>query len=557
LQPDGLRQHLSVQDGLCLKSKPSHWKSHSNANIIPEKGQQGALSPRAAIISSSVFMSFADQTIASLASWVNPSHLEGRLRDYVGVSKKLIYQRQAIFVAATVLGAIYFNPVIAIACYSAVLFTEVMDLVLTRQIDKWNDLSERTARRFLAWVIVNTLLSASAIGLFVIMIAEQQPTGGHFTPLFFLFAASLFAAMNNHQLMPALSLRLTIYAMTFLYISLMDLIPTPPPITDQAWLQFFTTVFVLYFILDCSFVFLRLYRNGLKQIDNLRVEHERTMKAYEVKSKFLSTVSHELRTPLTSIKASIDLINAGLLGAVPENIVPILHIAGKNSKRLADLINDLLDVQKIEAGEMVYNFATVDVRMLVLESVEANQGFADQLGIGIECSFPEDDFYIDGDEARLTQVMANLLSNALKFSPKGKNVQVFVRCDDGRVRISVQDSGIGIDEKARELVFGKFTQVDSSDQRQAGGTGLGMHISQQIVERHKGRIDFTSELGRGTTFFVEFDQKLVGPGARLSTALVSDRSTGAARRGPGVSSRETGFPRPPVERKTAVVQPRA
>ena len=492
-------------------------------------------------------MNPADQMFEPSSSWENLSHLERRLKDYVGVSKKLIYQRQAIFLAASVLGAFYFDPMIAIACYSAVLFTEVMDLVLTRQVERWQDHSDRKARLFLIWIMVNTLMSAGAISLFVIMTAVQQTSGGHFTPLFFLFAASLFAAMNNHQLMPALTLRLTIYGGTFLYIALMDILPVPPPITAQPWLQFFTTVFVLYFILDCSFVFLRLYRKGLKQLDDLRVEHELTMTAYEVKSKFLSTVSHELRTPLTSIKASIDLINSGLIGSVPDNIVPILHIAGKNSKRLADLINDLLDVQKIEAGEMLYNFSDVNVRLLVLESVEANKGFADQLGIGIECAFPENDAFVDGDEARLMQVMANLLSNALKFSPKGKSVAVSVQNNGGKVRISVKDSGIGIDNRSRELVFGKFTQVDSSDQRQVGGTGLGMHISKQIVERHSGHIDFSSELGHGTTFFVEFDESQPVRAAELSLPLLSSRAFHtAARRASDTTEKAAVFSQTPT-----------
>lgn len=469
-------------------------------------------------------MSSADLTAFSHPrfGWTGP-HLERRLKDYVDVSKKLLLQRQAIFLAATILGAFYFDPKIAVSCYSLVLLSEILDLALSSRIEKWQDHSDRKARFFLVWVIVNTLMSAGAISLFVIMVALQQTDGGHFTPLFFLFAASLFAAMNNHQLMPALSLRLAIYAGTFLYIALMDILPDPPPLTAQPWLQFFTTVFVLYFILDCSFVFLRLYRKGLKQLDDLRLEHERTMHAYEVKSKFLSTVSHELRTPLTSIKASVDLLNSGALGALPDNMVPILQIAGKNSKRLADLINDLLDVQKIEAGEMIYHFSSVNLRSLILESVEANKSFADQLGIGIVTTFPEVDAYVDGDEARLMQVMANLLSNGLKFSRRGTNVEILVTRHGNRVRISVKDSGIGIAEGSRELVFGKFTQVDSSDQRRAGGTGLGMHISKQIVDRHNGLIDFTSELGRGTTFFVEFEEKQAGRAAGLAAPLVSSR----------------------------------
>jgi signal transduction histidine kinase len=462
-------------------------------------------------------------------AWEDPTRLVRRLKDYVDVSKRLIFQRQAIFLAATVLGAVYFDTLVAVSCYSAVLFSEVMDLVLNRQITNWSDHSEKKARFYLAWVMFNTLFSAAAISLFVIATAWQETGGGHFTPLFFLFAASLFAAMNNHQLMPALTLRLVIYGASFAYIALMDILPAPPPLTARPWLQFFTTVFVLYFILDCSFVFLRLYRKGLKQLDDLRAEHELAVQAYEVKSKFLSTVSHELRTPLTSIKASVDLINSGMVGKLPDNMVPILSIAGKNSKRLADLINDLLDVQKIEAGEMMYRFASVNLRVLVQEAIEANKGFADQLGIGMDALFPETDAFVHGDEARLMQVMANLLSNALKFSRPGTRVEILVQRIGTKVQIRVRDHGMGIPPGSRHLVFGKFTQIDSSDQRRVGGTGLGMHITKQIVEKHNGQIDFVSEIGQGSTFIIEFDEKK-SPGYNgLAAPLAAVRSPGRMR----------------------------
>jgi signal transduction histidine kinase len=451
-------------------------------------------------------MTATDRANRNASRWDAVGDIEQRLKDYVAIGRKLIWQRQAIFMAATVLAVAYFDPWTAIVCYLGVLATELMDIVLNRRIAHWTDHSERKARRFMAWIIANTLLSAGAISLFVIMIALQEPTGGHFTPMFFLFAASLFAAMNNHQVMLALSLRLTIYGGTFLYIALMDVIALQAPLTDRSWLQFFTAIFVIYFIVDCSLVFLKLYRRNLRQMDDLREEHEKALQAYEVKSKFLSTVSHELRTPLTSIKASIDLINMGAVGTLPDKMTAVLQNAGKNSKRLADLIDDLLDVQKIEAGEMMYHFAAVNARHLVLESIEANRGLADQLGIAIECRFAETDPSLDGDESRLMQVMANLLSNALKFSQKSGKVEIAVQHRPGRVRISVKDSGVGIAPESQQLVFGKFTQVDSSDQRRVGGTGLGMHISKQIVERHGGIIDYESEVGNGTTFFVEFPE---------------------------------------------------
>ena len=439
------------------------------------------------------------------SAWYKLERIERQLKDYVGITTKLIWQRQLIFFAATMLSIFYFDPVMPLLCYGIVLLTDIFDLSLARRVQAWTDHDPRRAREFLFWIMVNTALSAGAISAFVLTISLEQTSGGHFTPLFFLFAAGVFAAMNNHQLMPALVLRLVIYFTTFFAIALIDIIRFNPPLDSQAWLHFFTVVFVVYFIVDCSFAFLRLYRQGLRQLEELQEEHQRTKAAYEVKSKFISTVSHELRTPLTSIKGSLDLLNSGALGDMPDAMRPMVEIAGKNSKRLADLINDLLDLQKIEAGEMVYRFEPLSVGRLIADAIESNQGYADSLGINLIANPPVPDVNIQGDEARLMQVMANVISNGLKFSDEGGSVRVFGEIVGPRVRICVKDSGIGIPEDSKDKVFGKFTQVDNSDQRRKGGTGLGMNITKQIVERHKGEIDYVSHLGQGTTFFIEFD----------------------------------------------------
>jgi len=442
--------------------------------------------------------------------WVRVDRLERQLKDYVEISLKLIWQRQAIFLSATLLAAFYFDPSLALACYSGVVFTEVLDLILARRMSKWHDHSPKTAKRFLFFVVLNTFLSACAISMFVIVIALQQHSGGHFTPLFFLFAAALFAAMNNHQMIGVLAVRLGLYLVAFLFIALMDIWRLAPPLSSPAWLEFFTTVFVAYFIIDFSIVFLRLYKAGLRQLEKLKREHQRTKIAYEAKSQFLSTISHELRTPLTSIKGSLDLVNSQALGPVPEKIQPVLGIAAKNSKRLATLIDDLLDLQKIEAGEMEFNFRTMDLNKLALDAKDASQGYASTLRSAIVTELPDGEVLIMGDESRLMQVMANLISNALKFSDEGGTVVVQVAKLGDRGRISVLDRGVGIPENSKEKVFGQFSQVDASDKRKVGGTGLGMNITRRIVQEHGGDIDYVSEVGLGTTFFVEFDLKPEG-----------------------------------------------
>lgn len=451
-------------------------------------------------------MTFHGDPRTAWSDWFNSAGREQRIKDYVHLTSKLIWQRQAIFLAATLLSAFYFDPIRTFACYGGVLFSEILDLFLVRQVRRWRVGDQANGRRILMKITFNTVVSAGAISFFVINVAQQQAIGGHFTPLFFLFAASLFAAMNNNQMIGVLLLRLAIYGSAFVYITFYDIVKYRLPLASNIWLEFFTIVFVLYFIIDVSLVFYRNYQERLQQLKTIREENERTKAAYEIKSQFLSTVSHELRTPLTSIKASLDLLNTGVLGEVPDNLKPALSIAAKNGQRLANLIDDLLDLQKIEAGEMVFHFETINVGELVKEAIESTKSYGEHLGIHVTMVVPKDEVQIKGDQSRLIQVMNNLLSNALKFSHEGGTVQVRVEPRGERVRICVQDEGVGIPKDAHDRVFGKFSQVDSSDIRKVGGTGLGMNITKQIVERHDGKVDYESELGRGSTFYVEFDR---------------------------------------------------
>lgn len=230
-----------------------------------------------------------------------------------------------------------------------------------------------------------------------------------------------------------------------------------------------------------------------------------------IKAEFVSTVSHELRTPLTSIKGSLGLIRGGAVGELPKRLDNLLDIAYKNSDRLVRLINDILDVEKIEADGMEFDMRPVDVKLLIEQAMEANRLYGDQCDVTfvVEGAVPE--ISVVGDLDRLMQVMANLLSNAAKFSPPGGKVEIIVTEQDSSVRVSVVDRGPGLAESFRERVFEKFSQADSSDSRQKGGTGLGLNISRAIVERHGGTIAFDTEVDVGTTFY--FDLPVVRPGA--------------------------------------------
>jgi len=221
----------------------------------------------------------------------------------------------------------------------------------------------------------------------------------------------------------------------------------------------------------------------------------------KIKSEFVSTVSHELRTPLTSIKGALGIINSEVLGELPPKLKNLTQLAHKNTERLILLVNDLLDVEKIQAGKIDLNFSKVNLTAVVKESIAMNQTYASQLKVGIELEQFAEDYFVKGDSHRLLQVMANLISNAAKYSPANEVIKIALTLCDNLVRVSVSDNGDGIPPEYRSKIFQKFSQIDASDRRQKGGTGLGLNITKAIVEYHGGTIDFISEVNKGATFF--------------------------------------------------------
>ncbi len=222
----------------------------------------------------------------------------------------------------------------------------------------------------------------------------------------------------------------------------------------------------------------------------------------QLKDEFVSTVSHELRTPLTSIAGSLGLLSGGVAGVLPEKAARLIQIAQANSQRLVRLINDILDIEKIESGKLRLDMVPLDLREIAQRSVEGVNGYAGDLGVALTLSEGEP-VSIRGDSDRLIQVVTNLLSNALKFSPRGGDVRVTVDPEKRLARLSVVDEGPGIPDAFRARIFSKFAQADGSDTRAKGGTGLGLAIAREIAERHGGRLWFESAEGHGTTFHLD------------------------------------------------------
>lgn len=227
--------------------------------------------------------------------------------------------------------------------------------------------------------------------------------------------------------------------------------------------------------------------------------------AEKAKNEFIATVSHELRTPLTSMKGALGLALSGALGDMPEKMNKLITMADSNCDRLVMLINDILDLEKIEAGKMDFKMELLDLRELLDAALEANQFYAEKFGVSFrnDVHEPNQPYMTLGDKVRLRQVMDNLMSNAAKFSPKGAEIIVSLQNFNGRLRITVRDFGTGIPLASQPKIFEKFTQADSSDTRSKGGTGLGLSIAKLIVDNHKGNIFFVSDEGVGTEFFVD------------------------------------------------------
>ena len=243
-------------------------------------------------------------------------------------------------------------------------------------------------------------------------------------------------------------------------------------------------------------------------------------KLERLKSEFISIVSHELRTPLTSIKNSLDILMSGRCGEITESADKFLSMAMRNAQRLSGIINDLLDLSKIEAGKMDFNFAPTNINTVIDYVKSALSEVAKSKGLTIiteqEQSLPD----ISADAQRLEQVLTNLVSNAIKFTPENKTITISSKlinsknihineyfkdniklCDGDYILVCVKDEGIGIAEKDLLHAFDKFAQIENSLSRKAGGTGLGLPIAKQLLEAHKGAIWCDSELNKGSEFY--------------------------------------------------------
>jgi signal transduction histidine kinase len=221
--------------------------------------------------------------------------------------------------------------------------------------------------------------------------------------------------------------------------------------------------------------------------------------ASQHKSQFLANMSHELRTPLNAILGYTELIVDNIYGEVPERIESVLERVDRNGRHLLTLINDVLDISKMEAGQLTLSFNDYSMKEIVNNVIVAVESLGAEKNLTLRAEVASDLPVGKGDEQRITQVLLNLVSNAIKFTDEGE-VSVRVAVSDGAFHVSVTDTGIGISEADQQMIFEEFQQADGSATRSKGGTGLGLAIARRIVAMHGGRLSVESELGQGSTF---------------------------------------------------------
>lgn len=232
----------------------------------------------------------------------------------------------------------------------------------------------------------------------------------------------------------------------------------------------------------------------------LNEANEKLRELSAMKEEFLALTTHDLRSPLTVISGVINFFTSGRLGEITPEQKNMVEMMERNTQNLIELVNDLLDASKLESGTLRLEIGTVDLRGLTEELREQMQPLASEKEIALEETIPEDLPLLAADRAKLRRILVNLLSNALKFTPKGGRVSLDAGRVDGMVRVSVSDTGVGMTPEDVKDIFDKYTQARSRATRSEKGTGLGLYITRQLVELHGGKISVQSEVGKGSIF---------------------------------------------------------
>jgi len=254
-------------------------------------------------------------------------------------------------------------------------------------------------------------------------------------------------------------------------------------------------------LFETTLIFLSFLIIGIILFSIVKKEEKKRKKAEAIKTEFVSVVSHELRTPLTSISGAIKLIENEALGPVNDTIKNYLNIASNNIDRLTNIVNDILDVKKMEAGEFQLEKENINLVDVVEQAINENLQYAQTFNVDFDFVKPDKDYIVNADKPRLLQVMANLLSNAVKYGAKEDTVKIYFKELVKNIRVNIEDHGEGIQEENKDLLFEKFTQSRSREIEVVKGTGLGLNIAKNIIENHDGIISYENGKEKGTVFY--------------------------------------------------------
>jgi PAS domain S-box-containing protein len=221
------------------------------------------------------------------------------------------------------------------------------------------------------------------------------------------------------------------------------------------------------------------------------------------KNEFISMMSHEVRTPLTSILSTLKLILDEKAGELPLDASKLVEIAFKSSERLVRLINDILDIEKMVSNKMSFLIESQPLIPIIKQAVDEITPFAKQHQTQLKLGPSEIGINVIADKDKLIEILSNLFSNAVKYSPPGESISIRVKEQDSFVKIEVMDRGPGIPESYRKIIFEKFSQVDSSDSRKSGGTGLGLYLVKSLVEKMNGKVGFKPRPKKGSIFYIK------------------------------------------------------
>jgi len=428
--------------------------------------------------------------------------LEQSIHEVINDSVDRVWRRIVMYCGGYGLAAYYYDFTVAVICFAISLAAEIVDCTICVRLRRIDGNDQATLIKKRNWIIFSSLLCSSSIVLASYLIASSNPIGFQLLPLFFIFAAALYAVMNNHQIFAAMTVRLAIYGLAALIVAVRQLVIDAPSVESHLWVQFAMVFFIYYLIVDCAINYRRAYVERMRQIEELDVARNLAETATNNKDEMVSALAHDLRTPLNAMLVSAQILETSGLNEKQNEYAQTVVASGWYMNRL---LSDILDAEQLSSGQMSISYVDANLRDIIQELLTLHCREAQAKGLAfshsIASDFPE---ALMIDPVRIRQVLNNLLSNAVKFTVQG-SISVDAQFDGDFVSIQVKDTGPGIARENIERSFGRFSQIqDSGGINQIRGSGLGLWISRRLMRLMEGELTAESVVGEGSIFTMRF-----------------------------------------------------